>query len=258
MENDMNKSSQQGFTLIELLIVIAIIAILAAILFPVFARARENARRSSCQSNLKQIGIGIMMYTQDYDEFFPIQPGGGSAEAYTYYTYIKNIAVIRCPSKTFADDSLTVRGYASNPLIMRVQSTTNIIGIGPNTRFVSQGALVSPAKTYLMMDAGFYTIHPTYATNPNGNNFYLPGAGSYGIAQSASTLDEYVSDFQTGRHFTGVNILFTDGHVKWNKSSVPLAEAQKNVGEPSNCERSRARANCTGRWPYGNWDPGNE
>ena len=60
-----------GFTLIELLVVIAIIAILAAILFPVFARARENARRSSCQSNMKQIGLGFMQYTQDYDEQYP-------------------------------------------------------------------------------------------------------------------------------------------------------------------------------------------
>src|SRR5437763_9821172 len=59
---------QKGFTLIELLVVIAIIALLAAILFPVFARARENARRSSCQSNLKQIGLGLLQYTQDYDE----------------------------------------------------------------------------------------------------------------------------------------------------------------------------------------------
>lgn len=64
---------KQGFTLIELLVVIAIIAILAAILFPVFARARENARKSSCQSNLKQIGTGLMMYVQDYDETFPTE-----------------------------------------------------------------------------------------------------------------------------------------------------------------------------------------
>src|SRR5689334_5202516 len=71
------QAAKPGFTLIELLVVIAIIAILAAILFPVFARARENARRASCQSNLKQIGLGIMMYTQDYDETFPRSAIGG-------------------------------------------------------------------------------------------------------------------------------------------------------------------------------------
>jgi len=60
--------SVRGFTLIELLVAIAVIAILAAILFPVFARARENARRSSCTSNLKQQGLAIMQYAQDYDE----------------------------------------------------------------------------------------------------------------------------------------------------------------------------------------------
>ena len=62
---------KKGFTLIELLVVIAIISTLAAILFPIFARARENARRASCMSNLKQIGLGFMQYTQDYDEEFP-------------------------------------------------------------------------------------------------------------------------------------------------------------------------------------------
>src|SRR5687767_1772363 len=70
---------KQGFTLIELLVVIAIIAILAAILFPVFARARENARRSTCQSNLKQIGLGMIQYSQDYDEVLvPFAIGVGS------------------------------------------------------------------------------------------------------------------------------------------------------------------------------------
>src|SRR6266550_1572052 len=84
---------RRGFTLIELLVVIAIIALLAAILFPVFARARENARKSSCMNNLKQIGIGISQYVQDYDGlFFPTQqaigagtPGQGS----TFVTYLK-------------------------------------------------------------------------------------------------------------------------------------------------------------------------
>src|SRR2546423_465964 len=64
------RTRQRGFTLIELLVVIAIIAILAAILFPVFAQARESARKASCQSNQKQIGLAIMMYAQDYDELF--------------------------------------------------------------------------------------------------------------------------------------------------------------------------------------------
>lgn len=76
MENQLKrrnkiKLSTNAFTLIELLVVIAIIAILSAILFPVFGRARENARRSSCQSNLKQIGLGIMQYVQDYDGYYP-------------------------------------------------------------------------------------------------------------------------------------------------------------------------------------------
>jgi prepilin-type N-terminal cleavage/methylation domain-containing protein len=71
MKNRIRRIDYNGFTLIELLVVIGIIAILASILFPVFARARENARRASCQSNLKQIGLGIMQYTQDYDERFP-------------------------------------------------------------------------------------------------------------------------------------------------------------------------------------------
>src|SRR5690349_4775228 len=76
--SDRCSALRSGFTLIELLVVIAIIALLAAILFPVFARARENARRASCQSNLKQIGLGIMQYTQDYDDRLPV------GEIYTF------------------------------------------------------------------------------------------------------------------------------------------------------------------------------
>jgi prepilin-type N-terminal cleavage/methylation domain-containing protein len=112
----MNKrrvTTKKGFTLIELLVVIAIIAILAAILFPVFARARENARRASCQSNLKQIGLGLMQYTQDYDESYaPVQypgpalatqgPGGAHTGNWSQLIqpYVKSTQLFQCPSNT--------------------------------------------------------------------------------------------------------------------------------------------------------------
>src|SRR5687767_5619179 len=109
----MSKSAmRRAFTLIELLVVIAIIAILAAILFPVFAQAREKARQTSCLSNLKQLGLGVMMYTQDYDEVYPqayyyknntATTNGGSAGGYVTWTvivnpYIKNVGIFVCPS----------------------------------------------------------------------------------------------------------------------------------------------------------------
>lgn len=103
------RAVRHGFTLIELLVVIAIIAILASILFPVFARARENARRSSCQSNMKQLGLGFMQYSQDYDEHLPVggvnYPGSypnewmwGGGWGAKVYPYIKSVQVYKCPS----------------------------------------------------------------------------------------------------------------------------------------------------------------
>jgi prepilin-type N-terminal cleavage/methylation domain-containing protein/prepilin-type processing-associated H-X9-DG protein len=109
MKKHLNVASKPGFTLIELLIVIAIIAILASILFPVFARARENARRSACMSNLKQLGLGFLQYAQDYDEKLPTSGGGGAGYASQplgigwggqIYPYAKSVQVFTCPSDT--------------------------------------------------------------------------------------------------------------------------------------------------------------
>src|SRR5579871_6557780 len=117
----MQSKSRPGFTLIELLVVIAIIAILAAILFPVFARAREQARRTACLSNMKQIGTALYMYAQDYDEILPRRYGcndvpgvcgwdyeiiNGIGYVRTWKSmlvpYIKNRDVYKCPSNSAA------------------------------------------------------------------------------------------------------------------------------------------------------------
>jgi len=104
---------RKAFTLIELLVVIAIIAILAAILFPVFAQARESARMTSCLSNMKQIGLGLMMYSQDYDEAYPniYQGWGPVSGAYqegwmwknAIFPYTKNKGILKCPSNPLSD-----------------------------------------------------------------------------------------------------------------------------------------------------------
>jgi prepilin-type N-terminal cleavage/methylation domain-containing protein len=132
----MSRRGARGFTLIELLVVIAIIAILAAILFPVFARAREAARRSGCLSNMKQVTTAIMMYTQDYDEIMPYQQLGDVCDYATAKTnvwinsvmpYVKNKGVWVCPSaddwgkKGDSDSVYWYNGHASAKAIAAVE-----------------------------------------------------------------------------------------------------------------------------------------
>jgi len=132
---------RRGFTLIELLVVIAIIAILAAILFPVFARAREKARQSTCLSNIKQISLGNLMYTQDYDEMtviFSQGPSGGNPQwHYLIEPYLKNTNIFVCPTQ-----KPTVAWYG------------RIISYGVHrSTGVSLGSIQKPAETLAIADS---------------------------------------------------------------------------------------------------------
>jgi prepilin-type N-terminal cleavage/methylation domain-containing protein/prepilin-type processing-associated H-X9-DG protein len=245
------QKSKKGFTLIELLVVIAIIVILASILFPVFARARENARRASCMSNLKQIGLAVMMYTQDYDEKYPasVQPndqvppadlGGHWYSNYWYwpqllYPYTKSEQVFFCPSSpkgvTSPFSATQTYNYGANLLIMRNNGSTN--AYPP----ISLASVDSPASTYLLMDAGWNRIDIYYAFTSTTGWSYIPGSGAFGAPEKGTNTSTYPSDFQTGRHFDGVNITFADGHVKWLKSSAVWNEAKKCHAD-SNCKFS--------------------
>jgi prepilin-type N-terminal cleavage/methylation domain-containing protein/prepilin-type processing-associated H-X9-DG protein len=240
---------RKAFTLIELLVVIAIISILAAILFPVFARARENARRASCMSNLKQFGLAMIQYTQDYDERYPpsISGVGGTPPGGTWllgndpitgnpmwswaqilYPYHKSMQIFVCPSGESTYTQYPIRGhYGAN---------WQLIAQPGNSIPLSIAAVIAPANTYAMMDAGYYT-----ASYKNGlaadakpdNGSYLPGIGdALGVACTATNQASYArfeNDCHSGRHLGGMNMSFADGHVKWLKTEVVSAEAQKYV-----------------------------
>ena len=195
---------RRGFTLIELLVVIAIIAILAAILFPVFARARENARRAGCQSNLKQIGLGILQYTQDYDEKFPQMPNNDQAPLSNtsgflgaIYPYTKSYQLYRCPSVSAG--GVDTQSYPGNGAIFRIAGL-NQAAIG-----TSYGV----AGTIMVQEYN-YTSEPKSILRPFGEvNVALRGQYWHNIAAGK---EEY-----SNNHFDGGNLLFVDGHVKWRK-----------------------------------------
>ncbi len=229
---------KQGFTLIELLVVIAIIAILAAILFPVFARARENARRSSCQSNLKQLGLASMQYSQDHDDrFVPAyspnlaqtppdgrywfnegnDPNGNWVWPQILYSYHKSIQVFNCPSMNEYMEKPYYGHYGANAFIVGKSA------YGAYYNEIHTAAVPSAAGTYLFMDSGVYALDSYYAQNPS-SAFYLPGAGEAGISCTGAAA-VFAKDCRSGRHFGGNNVAFVDGHVKWLKSSVMVKEA---------------------------------
>jgi prepilin-type N-terminal cleavage/methylation domain-containing protein/prepilin-type processing-associated H-X9-DG protein len=218
----MMKKLSRGFTLIELLVVIAIIAILASILFPVFARARENARRASCQSNLKQIGLGILQYTQDYDEHYPMYRMMGSVGsalrpygwADAMQPYVKSIQILQCPSDSgaYTTDAGTV-GYSDYAYNLWMG------GWGPSAKGsgMSMAQLTEPSLTimnidYTTGDASAYTIGNTSTGSGTSGT-----CGYYGAPDCGNGLAR-ISSASSVRHLGGCNAAFADGHVKWLKA----------------------------------------
>jgi prepilin-type N-terminal cleavage/methylation domain-containing protein/prepilin-type processing-associated H-X9-DG protein len=208
--------SRRGFTLIELLVVIAIIAILAAILFPVFAKAREKARQTSCLSNLKQLGLGMMMYAQDYDETLcrmemggpysttPVDPSDLAFNGRTDGTwqnswpslilpYVKNTQIFKCPSTTNHNYGV------SYGVPWHCISANGVIVNYFYARSVTLSELLKPAESLMFSEK-------------NGGNPQYILFGQY-----------YVCD---ARHNDGGNCAFTDGHAKWLKFE------KGNIGAP--------------------------
>jgi prepilin-type N-terminal cleavage/methylation domain-containing protein/prepilin-type processing-associated H-X9-DG protein len=189
---------RRGFTLIELLVVIAIIAILAAILFPVFARAREKARQASCSSNLKQIGLAFMMYSQDYDDTLPLTSQSGNTwwtDAatimwfHTIVPYTKNAQIFQCPS-----NPNNASGGDFN--------ATWAVGYSHNCGFMSGtklAAIPRPAERILVGDE-WGTDPRLCPTSPGG------GCNGNWVASYADN----------SWHNGGANYAFADGHVKWD------------------------------------------
>lgn len=203
------RPARQGFTLIELLVVIAIIAILAAILFPVFGRARENARRTSCQSNLKQLGLGILQYAQDYDEKYPSSamgysiPGTGLYRQQTWDTvtqpYLKSSQIIVCPSDTLSN-RITHPIYGDNAT-RSYTATWQIFGALDNNQ---------PPLSLAAVPASSMTVMITERNQEFNNNWT---AYSYTDYLRAGSNTNYGPSVVT-RHLETTNILYCDGHVK--------------------------------------------
>lgn len=214
----------RAFTLIELLVVIAIIAILAAILFPVFAQAREAARKTSCLSNMNQIGKGMLMYAQDYDEQFPCSgPGTGVNTATTtnmyggtspggdwleirfwsgmIMPYVKNTQVFFCPSGTNENTvpKLPAPTYSNNTQTIRQLGFVleniawNYDGLTP--RYAGTlAALDRPAEIMMLMDAA------------------ESGIGAWG-RNSRTRLISHIQ-YAARRHHGMANVGYADGHTK--------------------------------------------
>jgi prepilin-type N-terminal cleavage/methylation domain-containing protein/prepilin-type processing-associated H-X9-DG protein len=248
----LKRMNKRGFTLIELLVVIAIIAILAAILFPVFAQAREAARKTSCISNTKQLGTALSMYAQDFDEVFPM--GGSSAPGgirwrQMVYPYIKNVGVYTCPSEKSGNfdakintttgiiDTNNAGGYGTNSNIMRWDASRSLAEI------------TAPADTFLACDAAQCTAAVANNDQPETWVSFKSGRTDWQVTAPGNWSDNNGTPYSSAgsnetrrpmaRHQGGLSVIYCDGHAKWQKVQQFLGVGPGNLkgwpyGHPNN------------------------
>lgn len=273
----MKRPSKWAFTLIELLIVIAIIAILAAILFPVFAAAREKARQAQCASNLKQIGIAFAQYAQDYDETYPITfdfTNNTVAKLSTWdveiNAYLKvpvgygaMSTVFSCPDDNVARTPANAvgRSYAM-PLAYNPKSASYITNgvpgppIDPTHYWLSRSGralstLPAPATTLLLAEF-------PYSLNEFGNGSGDTVNCAVGNASGVCGVANYYSqDTDSSRrgvpyHNRGWDYLFCDSHVKWMSPEQTIVLPDNTNGQYTDGGTVAAYA-CTAQTPCGMW-----
>jgi len=233
------KKSKIGFTLIELLVVIAIIAILAAILFPVFGRARENARRSSCQSKLKQLGLCFTQYTQDYDEYFPRNKDSEFVSVDTTFTkkldpYLKSAQLFACPSASpdplTGVTALSDSSYMVNGAVVVTDLYTGTTLNAAQVRSTHLNQIVIPSSMVLMHE---HKLRRNMA-------YTRPLIESY--SGGVITYRYFVETVYETNHFDGGNLLYCDGHVKWKKQTATCASDFGFINPSTGCG---ARADLT-------------